>query len=311
MIEVFKNIDNRLEKSSIGDENIWVNLNNPDEDEIVAVSKKLNISEDFLKAALDREELSRVEIEDENVLILINASYREDVPEVLEYNTIPVAIILTPNAVVTVALRDFNFFKKMKTNILTIDPKKKTRVTMQVIYQVAIEYLRDLVLIDKYTDEIEKKLSDNLHNDYLIKLLSLEKTLVYFSTSLNGVENVVRKINRTGIIKKYEEDEDLIEDTLIELEQAKAMADINSKVIRSIRDAFASIISNNLNTTMKILASFTIILTIPTMVFSYFGMNSTFSNFISTSHFANLLIILFTLIMTFIVFKIMKNKDMF
>lgn len=311
MIEIYKSEHNQLSKGTYQDENIWISLTSPTNNELDEVIKNVNVEKDFLYAALDPEEVSRIESEDNQVLIIVNAAIEEDSDDnKLNYNTIPVGIILLDNAIITVTLEKLNSIEKFKNiNLKITNVAKKTRFTLQIIYQIAVQYLFVLRRIDRYTERIESYLAENLENDYLIQLLALEKNLVYFTTSLKGNENVLKKIMRTNIITKYEEDNELLEDALIEIQQASEMASINSTIIRSIRDTFASLISNNLNIVMKILASVTIIMTIPMIVYSFFGMNTNFTKF-TQSIWSSIIILISTIIVSIVVFFIMKKKKM-
>ncbi len=312
MIEIFKSVNGKITPTDYGEKNIWISLTNPTVEEINEIRDRYSIEEDFLKAALDTEEVSRLEQEEDQTLILINASQRTNTDDFeLSYTTIPTGIILANNILITVTIEKINSLEMFKKNPkMRIDIGKRTRFTMQIIYEMTAQYLLDLRKIDKYTDDIETKLYKNMKNDYLFNLLALEKNLTYFITALRTNEQVINRVIRYKVLEIYEDDEDLIDDVMIELKQAQEMATINSKVIRSIRDAFSAIISNNLNSVMKILASFTIILTIPTMIYSFFGMNTNLGLFSSGEH-GTTIILGFSLFISVILYFIMKKKNMF
>lgn len=315
MLEVFKSINGRItpvKEFKKKDINQWISLTNPTIEEIELIRDMYLIEEDFLNAALDKEEVSRLEQEENQTLILLNASQKKSNESFqLSYTTIPVAIILANNNIITVSLEKLNsieYFKK--TPKLEVDLNKKTRFVMSLIYEMTSQYLIDLRKIDKFTDSIEMKLYEDMKNDYLINLLALEKNLTYFLTALRTNEQVIKRVIRYKALEIYEDDSDLIDDVMVELSQAQEMATINSKVIRSIRDAFAAIISNNLNSVMKILASFTIILTVPTMIYSFFGMNTDLGIF-EISHAASYIIFLGSILLSIILYLLMKKKNMF
>ncbi len=312
MIEIFKSINGKITPTDYEDKNIWISLTNPTGEEINEIRDKYSIEEDFLKAALDTEEVSRLEQEEDQTLILINASQRTNTDDFeLSYTTIPTAIIIANDILITVTIEKINSLEVFKKNPkMRINVGKKTRFTMQIIYEMTAQYLLDLRKIDKYTDDIETKLYKDMKNDYLLNLLALEKNLTYFITALRTNEQVINRVIRYKVLEIFEDDEDLIDDVIIELKQAQEMATINSKVIRSIRDAFSAIISNNLNSVMKILASFTIILTIPTMIYSFFGMNTNLGLFSSGDH-GTTIILGFSLFISVILYFIMKKKNMF
>ena len=187
---------------------------------------------------------------------------------------------------------------------------KKTRFVFQILYLNAASYLRYLRIIDRKSDQIEEKLHISQKNSELIELLELEKSLVYFTTSLRSNEVVLEKLLRTERVKKYPEDEDLLEDVIIENKQAIEMANIYSGILSGMMDAFASVISNNLNIVMKFLATVTIVLSIPTMIASFFGMN--FDNIpLGHSPFGFFTIIVLTLIISGVVALLFRKKDLF
>ncbi len=310
MLEVYKTIGNRLETSNIEEDNIWISLTNPTHDELMNVHDKTGALYDFLSAPLDPEESSRIEVEDDQILIVVNASIQEEDDDITEFTTIPIGIIVLENSIITVSLDNLSCLRPFKIvgNRLVIT-EKKTRFTLQIMYQMASMFLRDLKSIDKKTDEIEESLYENMEDDLFLDLIKVEKTLVYFRNSLRGNKKVINKLFRTSYLKRYEEDEDLLEDVVIELQQAMEMADTSSSIIRSIRDGIASLMSNKLNVTMRTLAGITIILTIPTMVFSFYGMNVNLGN--TQNDYFWLTIIAMTTIITIIVYILMRKRKLF
>ncbi|MFC3883136.1 magnesium transporter CorA family protein [Bacillus songklensis] len=253
----------------------WINMINPAVEEINYVANHLNLPIDFIKDALDDEERSRIEKEDNDILIIVDYPYiTHDEAGFPIYETIPIGMIIANNCFITVSLKetpilaDFKH-KKMK-GFYTF---KRTRFALQILYAIATYYLRYLKQINKKTDEIEKELHQSMKNKGIYALLALEKSLVYFSTSLKSNKAVLEKILRLNYLKMYEEDRDLLEDVIIENTQAIEMADTYSTILNGMMDVFASVISNNLNIVMKFLASITVILAFPTMVASFYGMN--------------------------------------
>jgi len=280
MLQIYKSTDNGLINLDEIENGAWINLTNPDMQEINNISNALNIPVEYVKAALDEEERSRIEVDEGCTLVLI------DIPVVnipasdinLEpngtYYTIPLGIIISDKNIVTVSLRENyvikDFIERKNKSFYTF---KKTRFLLQILYKTSKLYLLYLRRIDKASDKIESKLHRSLKNKELIQLLELEKSLVYFSTSLKSNEIVLEKIQRFNPVKMYPEDTELLEDVIIENKQAIEMANIYSNILTGTMDAYASVISNNLNIVMKFLTSVTILLSIPTMVASFFGMN--------------------------------------
>ena len=261
----------RLEKFEPGS---WIDLVSPTDEELDRVSRELEIPLDLLKAPLDEEEKSRIELEDglTHVIVDIPILVRED--EQQEYNTIPLGMLVHPDYFITTCLRTNpilgEFERDAVRNFATF---WKTRFMLQILQRVAAFYLRYLGRIDRETDKLERALRASQKNAEIYDLLSLQKSLVYFTTSLRSNEGVLAKLPRMKSLKMYEEDEDLLEDVMVENKQAAEMAKIYTDILTGMMDAFASVISNNLNRVMKLLTSITIILSIPTIVAAYFGMN--------------------------------------
>ena len=233
---------------------------------------------DALRAALDEEEKARIEIEDNYHLILVDSPEIEtelvDEVERKRYTTMPLAIITAKDIVVTVTLRETPILQYFKTGrIRDFFTYKKTRFIMQVFYKVATVFLQYLRVINRESDRLEDKLKESQRNLEIMEMHELEKALVYFTTAIRSNETVFEKLLRTEKVKRYPEDEDLLEDVIIENRQALEMANIYSGILNSTMDTFSSILSNNLNNVMKALATLTIVLSIPTMIASFYGMN--------------------------------------
>ena len=253
----FKEIDS-LESGT------WINLVNPSQSESVEIANAFGIDITDLRAPLDAEEMSRVTIEDDYTLIIVDVPITEERNNKTYYVTIPLGIILTEDAIITTCLEKLPlldiFIHRRLRNFYTF---MKSRFIFQILYRNAELYLTALRSIDRKSEQIESQLHQSTRNEELIELMELEKTIVYFKASLKTNERVIKKLtSATSNIKKYLEDEDLLEDTLIETQQAIEMADI-----------YASIISNNQNNIMKTLALVTVVMSIPTMIFSAYGMN--------------------------------------
>lgn len=251
----------------------WVNLTYPSEDELNTVAVTLGVEPSFLRAALDEEETSRIDTEEGQTLIIIDApSVEKD--DAVVYSTLPLGIIVTEKHIITVCLKETSILKDFQDGLVrNADTQKRTQFILYMLLQVAKRFLQYLKQIDKIYNYMERQLYKSQRNKELIQLLDLEKSLVYFNTSLKANEVTLEKILRGRIITLYEEDHDLLEDVLIEVRQAIEMANIYSSIISGMMDAFASVISNNLNVIMKVLTSITILLTIPNIFFSFYGMN--------------------------------------
>ena len=274
MLDIFKTIDGTLFKLEEIEDGAWINLVDPTADEIDFIEEELSVDKDFLRAALDEEESARLDIENDQVLILVDTPYVEKIDDHIIYETLPMGIILTKNNIITVCLKNSIVLDQFEKNSLrSFTTYKKYRFLYQILYKNAQRYLLYLRQIDKMSNYVEKQLHKSMKNKEIIQLLDLEKSLVYITTALKANEIVLEKISKTDIIKKYTDDVDLLEDVMIENKQAIEMANIYSGILSIKMDAFASIISNNLNIVMKLLTSITILMAIPTMFSSFYGMN--------------------------------------
>lgn len=274
MLDIFKTIGDTLFTLEEIEDGAWINLVDPTADEIDFIERELGVDKDFLKAALDEEESARLEVENDQVLILVDTPYVEKTDDHIIYETLPMGIILTKNNIVTVCLKSSIVLDQFEKNsIRSFATYKKYRFLYQILYKNAQRYLLYLRQIDRMSNYVEKQLHKSMKNKELIQLLDLEKSLVYITTALKANEIVLEKIMKTDIIKKYADDEDLLEDVIIENKQAIEMATIYSGILSGMMDAFASVISNNLNIVMKLLTTITILMAIPTMFASFYGMN--------------------------------------
>jgi magnesium transporter len=240
------------------------------------VESELGIPQEFLRYPLDEEERPRIDYDDDTdtVLIIVDIPFTVRENESVTYETTPLGIILTDKHIVTVSLRQTSILDHFIENrIRDLYIAYRTRFTIQILYAVAREYLRLLRFIDKTLEVAENELEKAVSNKELYKRLDLSKSLVYFASSLKSNEAVLEKLMRGRTIKLYEEDEDLLEDVVIEYKQAHEMADVYANIVSTTTDAYASIISNNMNDIMKVLAAATIVLTIPDLIGCFFGQN--------------------------------------
>lgn len=310
MIEIFKTVSDKLTKTDQLDAGVWVNLVNPSEEEVSYVCNAINLDCDYVKAALDEEESSRLEVDEGITLIIVDIPIFNNIVNPVNYSTIPLGIILANDIIVTVCLKESPIIRDFIENrVKTFYTFKKTRFILQILYRNAIKYLQYLKQIDKESSCIENELHKSTKNKEIIQLLALEKSLVYFSTSLKANELVLEKLMRQESIKNYPEDAELLEDAIIENKQAIEMAKIYSDILSGTMGAFASVISNNLNIVMKFLASITIVMAVPTMVASFFGMNVIVP--MQSNYFAFAYILGGTLLFCLIAAMVMAKRKMF
>lgn len=273
MLTIHKTIGGKMHKLNAIEDGCWINLTYPSEDELNTVISALGVDPSFLRAALDEEESSRIESEDGQTLIIIDMPSVEQ-ESAVAYSTLPLGILITENNIITISLKESPIIRDFQDGIVrSADTCKKTQFILYILLQVAKRYLQYLKQIDKIYNYMERQLYKSQRNKELIQLLDLQKSLVYFSTSLKSDEITLEKILRGRIVTLYEEDHDLLEDVLIEVRQAIEMANIYTSITSNTMDAFSSVISNNLNMIMKVLTSLTILLELPNIVFSFYGMN--------------------------------------
>jgi len=288
----------------------WINIIAPSDEELILISKKTGVSLDFLNSALDDEETSRIDFEDGALLVIVDIPFTEMEDNSLTYDTYPLAIIHTDKQIITVCLKNSKILSDFTNQkIKSFYTFKKSRFILQILNRISTYYLIYLRQIDKKSLMIEKRLHKSMKNRELIQLHSLEKSLVYFSTSLKANEITLEKMLKLELMQKYEEDKDVLEDVIIENKQAIEMTEIYSNILASTMDFFASVISNNLNIVMKILASLTILMAIPTIMSGIFGMNIKLP--LSGNPNAFLIVTLLTAAICAIVAFILYKKDMF
>lgn len=276
-MEIFQTIENKLEKVSEIQDGAWINLVAPSLEEIKELALKFNIEEENLMAALDTEERPRIDIEYNEILIIIDVPFIEKNSNTISgvtYSTLPLGIIITENNLITVAAAELSLLTPYKNGTPRgFHTFKRSKFLLHLLYKNAANYLIYLRNIEKLSKEWEAELYESQRNKELLALLELEKSLVYFSTSLKSNEGVLEKLSRLKIIKQYPEDMELLEDVIIENKQAMEMAKIYSDVLGVVMDVFASVISNNFNILMKRLTSVTIVMAVPTILSGIWGMN--------------------------------------
>ena len=256
----------------------WINIVDPTPYELKVVSNLTEVDPDFLRSALDDEERSHTDIEDDSVMVLTNVAVNRGNDS---YDALPLAIIISEDYIITVCLEETPVMSEFNERTAKLfRTYKKTRFLFQILYKSATFYLRYLRQISKLSDDIENQLRHDMKNSEILRLLELQKGLTYFNAAIRSNGAVLDKLLRmrnnpalTPILKAYEEDEDLLEDVIIENKQAKEMVEMYSKILARMADTFSSIIANNQNLVMKFLAAMTIIIAIPTVVSSFFGMN--------------------------------------
>lgn len=281
MLEFYKTYDTVTKKIDEPELGSWVNVVSPTEEEKQYLIDKLGILPEFVSASLDAEESSHIDYdEDTNQrLVIIDYPSADESKDnydknMLQYTTLPLGIVIMKGYIVTISLyENLNIDDMAQGKVKGINTTLKTRFLLLLLLRISQRYLIYLRQIDRISSQTEHILHKSMQNKELIQMLGLEKSLVYFSTSLKTDEITLNKIMRGKIIKLYDEDQDLLEDVLIEIHQAIEMCNIYSNILSGTMDAFASVISNNLNIVMKVLTVITIVMSIPNIIFSFYGMN--------------------------------------
>lgn len=310
MLKIYKTTmyEKNLKKAKRMTVDSWIDLVSPTKEEIDKVVEKTNIERDLITKMLDADELPRIEVDKNATLIVI------DIPIISEerkYITYPLGIIITNNNyVITISTKKIDILDDFKRNkVKDFRTAKKTRFVIQIFLRSANKYLKILKEINKDIEEKEEVLKKSTENEDLIDLLAIEKTLVYFITSLKENAVVLNRLRKGNIISLYEGDADLLDDAVVEVEQAIDMATIYRDIQSSITDTYTTIVSNNLNNVMKFLAGMTIVLSIPTIISSFLGMNVKFG-FIGISDYSAIIIFIGSIILSVIVAIWLKKKDM-
>lgn len=301
---------NTLNELKEMEEDCWIHLVHPTLDEVKQVCAKTGADERLISKVLDEEELSRIEVEGESTLIVLNIPYLVDHAHKNKYRTLPLGIIHTNRYIITIILRENKLFEDFENgNVRDFHTEKKTRFTIQLLLRISQGYLFGLDEMNKDIERQEHQLAKATKNQELIEMLNIEKSLVYFMGSLKYNQATLERLSKGNVIPFYEEDKDLLEDAMIESNQAIEMATIYKEIMASTTETYASIISNNLNVIMKFLAGITIVFSVPTMVASFMGMNVPLGDF-ATNPASFFILILISLGVALLIAYWLKKKDM-
>lgn len=275
MLSYYKTENGRMVQLPACEPGCWINCVSPDDGEINSLISGFSIEPDFFRAAMDEEESSHLDHEDENTLVVIDIPVVEKEGRNISYSTMPLGIIITEQNVITVSIKDNPVVGEFAQGLVRgVQTNLKTRFMLHIMLRVATRFLQYLKQIDKISNYVETELRRSMRNAELLQLLDIEKSLVYFSSSLKGNQITLEKIMRGRVIKLYDEDQDLLEDVLIEVKQAIDMSSIYLSIVSGTMGASSSVISNNLNTAMKKLMSAVLLVSIPLVIFALFGMNA-------------------------------------
>ncbi|HSL45969.1 MAG TPA: magnesium transporter CorA family protein [Anaerolineales bacterium] len=309
MLTIYKTTEQGLEQLDSMANGAWIKAIDPTPEEI----QKLvdwGIDTDYINYSLDLDEMPRIERDEDYTFILLRIPHSQpdsDIP----FITIPLGIMIKNNVIVTICRYDKEMFRILANGkYRLLKTAKRYRFTLYIFLETATRYLSHLREINRMTEAIEDQLQRSTRNREVLELLKYQKSLTYFATALRSNEVMMERVQRTQIFNYYEEDQDLLEDVLTENQQAIQMTNINTEILSSMMDAFASIISNNLNSVMKALAALTIILNLPTIIAGFYGMNVTYLP--GAAHpFAFLILIGAAVALTAVVTFIFYKRDWF
>lgn len=310
MIKIYKTNNEKLDVLETITANCWIDLVNPTEAEIDQVIEKTKIDRDLIDKMLDENELPRIETSGDSTLVVIDAPVRDEEDED-EYATFPLGIILSDrNYIVTVSTKKVTVLHDFRhSHVKNFRTAKKSRFLIQILGKTSAQYLKILNKVYKEIEKKEDKLERSTKNEDLIDLLATEKTLVYFTTSLKENDLVLERLISGNTIRLYEGDSDMLEDAMIENRQAIDMAKIYQDILSSITGTYATVVSNNLNDVMKFLAGITVVLSVPTIISSFMGMNVPFGDF-DDGPMSWLVLLIVSALASVVVFILMKKKGL-
>ena len=276
MIKYYKTSEQALVELDAPVTGAWVNVADPTPEEIAYLTDKLEVYPDLINYSLDLDEMPRIERDEDEgyTFILLRVPYFQGKNVDVPYATISLGIIIMAGVVITVCRHESDILTPLLNGKYRgLKTGKRFRFVLYVFLETASRYLAHLRIINKTTEALEDQLQKSTRNREVLELVKYQKSLTYFATALRSNEVMMERIQRMKLFSKYEEDADLLEDVITENQQAIQMTSIATEILAGMMDAFASIISNNLNGVMKALAALTIILNLPTIIASYYGMN--------------------------------------
>ncbi len=311
MIRIFKNSnDGTLDKLKKIEPNCWIDLVEPSELEIKEVVEQTGVPANLLIKMLDTDETARIEKEDDATLIVIDVPFVEDKKTKNKYSTMPLGIITYKNYLITLSVKETEVLNDvMENRVKYVVTAKKSRFLIQILHRVATLYIKYLKIINEEIEKKEKIIMKSTSNKELVQLMNIQKSLVFFVTSLKSNDIILDKLNKGSLIEFYEEDLDILEDAIIENKQGIETAIIYRDIVASMSETFTGIISNNLNEIMKFLAGITIVFSVPTMIASFMGMNVPLGE-LQTNENSFMFILSISFILSIIIAYILKKKDM-
>ncbi|MEG0107412.1 MAG: magnesium transporter CorA family protein [Lachnospiraceae bacterium] len=275
MFNIYKTDNGILSEQEELESGVWVHLMAPSMEESMRIVEHYGVDIVDVRAALDDEESSRVDLENGYTLILVDIPFEEVRNNRKAYTTIPLGIILVKDAIVTICAEETVVLNRfIKNGAKGFSTKKRMRFIYQILFRTASVYQTYLRIIDRRRSHIENNVGTKMTEDTdLIDLHELESNLVYFATSLSANKLVLERLTRYERIQQFPEDKELLDDVIVENRQAIEMTNIYRDIIHGTRDLLSTMINNRLNNMMKFLTSITLVMAIPTIISGIYGMN--------------------------------------
>ena len=311
MVRIFKTSnDGTLERLKKVEPNTWIDLVETSELEIKDIVEQTGIPANLIIKLLDTDETARIEKEDDATLIVIDVPYIEDKKTKNKYTTIPLGIITYKQYIVTISVKETEVINDIMDNrVKYVVTGKKSRFIIQILHRVASLYIKYLKIINEEIEKKEKIIMKSTSNKELVQLMNIQKSLVFFVTSLKSNDIILDKLEKGSLVEFFEEDLDILEDAIIENKQGIETAIIYRDIVASMSETFTGIISNNLNEIMKFLAGITIVFSVPTMISSFMGMNVPLGE-LQTNENAFMFILSISFILSILIAYVLKKKDM-
>lgn len=309
MIHFFKSINGTLQQIDHKESGCWISVYEPTQEEFHTLTVDFGLDVGFVRSCLDEEESSRIEREGDQTLIIVDTAVADvqNATDTIVYSTVPLGIINTNDCVFTISLRRNDVLAAIadgKTS--NIQTQLRTQFILRVLMRISAGFMLYLKQIDKISYSMEQQLSGAMKNLEIIQLMGLEKSLVYFSTSLKANLATIEKIQRGRAVKLYPEDEDIMDDVTIEFRQASEMASIYSGILSAMMDAFSYVIANNQNSVMWRLTIITVIIEVPNIIFAFYGINTKTLPFDISWIYPFLISVIMTIFVAIIMFRYRK-----
>lgn len=274
MIQLFQTKHTQLAEIDNIQEGCWINIVDPNLEERQWIMENNALIAEYLSDSLDTDELSRVEKEEDYLLIVLRLPHFRGIEHDVPFTTIPLLILLTDQIFVTVCKEENVIIQEfIRERIKGFSTSKRYKFLLQIMMKTATRYLLHLRNINKIVERLEDELENSLRNKELIELLKYEKALIYYTNALKNNETMLERMRRMRVFNAFEEDEEFLEEVIIENRQAIEMTSITQRILAQMMNAYSSVINNNMNNIMKTLTLVTICIAIPNLFASFYGMN--------------------------------------